>query len=145
MMAEDHQLTEKRTDMDMVKGMFVEKMKSLSEVKSSDPSSSVETIDVNSSNKIKIMESKISTPGWAIPVRRNFRFSYTQKQILYNLFMDGEKTGNKVSSEDAANIIRQRLTTSEYVKPQQIKSLFSRYAKQLRENTQGSSGKTEQH
>ena len=135
MLAEVHQLTEKRTDMDMVKGLFVEKMKSLSEVRSSDHSTSVETINVNSSNKIKLMESKISTPGWAIPVRSNFRFSHTQKVILYNLFMDGEKTGNKVSSEDAASIIRQRLTTEEYVKPQQIKSLFSRFAKQLRENS----------
>ena len=91
-----------------------------------------ETIEGPSSSKIMSLFNKT---GWAIPIRSNFRFSFAQKDILYKLFMDGETSGNKVLPADAAKVIRQNLAVSEYLKPQQIKSLFSRWAKQLRENT----------
>ena len=132
MLGENHHITEKRTDMDKVKGMFVEKMKSLSQVRSAEHFAHTETIEGPSSSKIMSLFNKT---GWAIPIRSNFRFSFAQKDILYKLFMDGETSGNKVLPADAAKVIRQNLAVSEYLKPQQIKSLFSRWAKQLRENT----------
>ena len=131
MLSGDHQGMEQKTNMDHVKGMFVDKMKSLSEVRSSN-SSTVETISTAAPNKVMEM---LQADGWAIPSRSNFRFSFEQKEILYKLFMDGEKTGNKVSPDSAASIIRERLTVKDYVTTQQIRSLFSRWSKQLRENT----------
>ena len=32
-------------------------------------------------------------PGWALPVRKNFRFSERQKKILYKVFMNEEVSG----------------------------------------------------
>ena len=101
MLSGDHQGMERKTNMDHVKGMFVDKMKSLTEVRSSN-SSTVKTISTAASNKVMEM---LQADGWAIPSRSNFRFSFEQKEILYKLFMDGEKTGNKVSPDSAASII----------------------------------------
>ena len=50
-----------------------------------------------SSNKYMKM---FQTEGWALPACSNFRFSLEQKNMLYKCFMDGEKTGNKVSPEE---------------------------------------------
>ena len=77
----------------------------------------------------------ISTVGWALPIRSNFRFSLTQKKILYKLFMNGEQTGQKMSAEEAELEVRKQLTVSDYVTSQQIKSLFSRWSKQYRNGT----------
>ena len=113
--------------------MYVEKMKSLSQVKSSSSASSpVKTVEEPLPNKYLDMFMK---KGWALPVRSKFRFSFQQKDILYTCFMNGEKTGNKVSPEEAASIIREKLSPKDYVTVQQIRSLFSRWCKQFREGT----------
>ena len=57
----------------------------------------------------------------ALPVRSKFRFTANQKKILFELFIKGERTGNKVSPEEADISIRQQLPPTEYVKPQQIR------------------------
>ena len=76
----------------------------------------------------------LQTEGWALPVRSNFRFSLEQKNMLYKCFMDGEKTGNKVSPEEAEHITWEQLTPNDcYL--QQIRSLFSRWCKKLLEGT----------
>ena len=114
-MSVEHKSIETRTSMDAMKGMFVEKMKSLSGVRSS-TSSNVETVSASSNKYMKMLQ----TEGWALPVRSNFRFSLEQKNILYKCFMDGEKTGNKMSPEEAEHIIREQLTPNGYVTSQQI-------------------------
>ena len=53
--------------------------------------------------------------------------------ILYNCFMEGEQTHKKVSPEEAEAIIREKLTPKDYVTPQQIRGLFSRWSKNLQE------------
>ena len=64
--------------------------------------------------------------GWALPVRKNFRFSEKQKKILYKVFMDGEVSGKKMSPEQVHLELSKVLTPIEYVSSQQIRSLFSR-------------------
>lgn len=67
--------------------------------------------------------------GWALPKHKNFRFSKKQKSVLLAMFFEGERTGKKMSAEQAVEQIRQKklLHVSEYVKASQIKSLFSRF------------------
>ena len=52
--------------------------------------------------------------------------------MLYKHFMDGEKSGKKMSPEEVHLLLRRELSSNEYVKPQQIRSLFSRWSKLLR-------------
>ena len=130
MMSGEDKSIETRTSMDTVKGMFVEKMKSLSGVRSS-TSSNVESVSASSNKYMKMLQ----TEGWALPVRSNFRFSLEQKNILYKCFTDGEKTGNKVSPEEMEHITQEQLTPNDYVTSQQIQSLFSRWCKKLQEGT----------
>ena len=49
--------------------------------------------------------------------------------------MDGEISGKTKSPEEAEKIIRKDLKPEEYVTSQQIRSLFSTFAKQLRDGT----------
>ena len=126
----DHKGVQTASTMDCVKEMFVEKMKSLSDARSSmSASSSVETVSTAPNQLMKLFQ----TEGWAIPKRSNFRFSFEQKTILYKCFKDGEKTGNKVSPEEADAMIRKKLTRKDFLDPLQIKGLFGRWSKQLRE------------
>ena len=66
--------------------------------------------------------------GWGHHKRSNFRFSKRQKFVLWQIYITGEQSGVKMSAEQAFQHIRQtkKLKISEYVKPSQIKSLFSR-------------------
>ena len=131
MLSEDHQWVERKTSIDHVKGMFVEKMKSLSDVRSSN-SSTVVTLSIDSLCAVMEMLQK---GGWAIPFRSNFRFTFEQKDILYKLFMDGEKSKDKISPDGAVKVIRNQLPVILYLTQQQIRGLFSRWSKQLRQNT----------
>ena len=49
--------------------------------------------------------------------------------------MGGENSGKKVTPEIAAQEIRQQLNQDNYVTPQQVKSLYSRWSKQMRNGT----------
>ena len=49
--------------------------------------------------------------------------------------MGGENSGKKVTPEMAAQEIRQQLNQDNYVTPQQVKSLYSRWSKQMRNGT----------
>ena len=74
--------------------------------------------------------------GWALPQRSNFKYSYLQKKLLYDIFMDGEKNGKKRTPEQAALEIRKHVDSVEqYVKPKQIRALFSRWSKKYRDGT----------
>ena len=131
MMSGNHSGIDRVTSIDSVKGMFVDRMKSLSEARSSTESSStVKTVATTPNDIMRIMMTK----GWAITERSNFRYSFEQKVILYRLFMEGEETGAKVSPEAAEKVIRQEMKDPEhYVTVQQIRSLFSTWSKSYRE------------
>ena len=49
--------------------------------------------------------------------------------------MGGENSGKKVTPEMAAQEIRQQLNQDNYITPQQVKSLYSRWSKQMRNGT----------
>ena len=78
---------------------------------------------------------RVSGQGWALPRCFNFRYTLKQKSLLFKIFMDGEISGKKKSPEEAEKIIRKDLKPEEYVTSQQIRSLFSTFAKQLRDGT----------
>ena len=42
---------------------------------------------------------KLKELGWALPIRSKFRFTYIQKKLFYGYFIQGEKTGKKMSPE----------------------------------------------
>ena len=63
------------------------------------------------------------------------RLKEPQKRILLKLFMGGENSGKKVTPEMAAQEIRQQLNQDNYVTPQQVKSLYSRWFKQMQNGT----------
>ena len=82
-------------------------------------------LDEGVSSKLKlshICEEK----GWALPVRKTFRFAEKQKKLLMEIFMKGEDSGQKISPNQVHQDLRKKLTPSEYVASQQIRALFSR-------------------
>ena len=100
-----------------------------------------EPAERSSNSKLDIVDyqnsptfSESNKMGSCLPVRKNFRFKEPQKRILLQLFMEGENSGKKVTSEMAAQEIRQQLNREYYVTPQ-VKSLHSRWSKQLRNGT----------
>ena len=66
--------------------------------------------------------------GWSLPVRKRARFTDKQRKLLYNIFIQGEESGKKVSPQQVHLQIRKSLKPEEYVTSQQIKSLFSRWS-----------------
>ena len=77
--------------------------------------------------------SLVKEQGWALPKRSNFRYTVEQKKFLYDLFMEGEKTGKKKSPEEVENLVRGHFSSEKYVTVSQIRSLFSRFSKDLRD------------
>ena len=59
-------------------------------------------------------------------MRSNFRYSEDQKKILYGLFIKGQKSKKKVTPEEAVADIRKKLLVDQFVKPKQVKALFTR-------------------
>ena len=78
---------------------------------------------------------RISEQGWALPQRLNFRYSYEQKLILYDIFMKGVTTGMKKSPEEVEIMIRKFLKPHQYVTAAQIRSLFSSFTRKLKEGS----------
>ena len=137
MLSGRHTITEKRSSMDEARASFVEKMKLLSQTHSVSSTNGVKQTDITLSEakaKVPLMV-RITERGWGLPRRLKFRYSYKQKLLLYNVFMDGEKSGRKKSPDETERLIRKHLRLSEYVTSQQIRSLFSSFAKQLKEGT----------
>ena len=83
---------------------------------------------------INYQNSATFSMGSCSPVRQNFRFKEPQKRISLQLFMEGENSGKKVTPEMAAQEISQQLNREYYVTPQ-VRSLYSRWSKQLRNGT----------
>ena len=68
--------------------------------------------------------------GWALHTRSKFRFNDKQKTLLWQYYIDGEKSGKKKTPEEVHMLLRKDLQPEDYVTPQQIKSLFSRWTRE---------------
>ena len=126
-----------RTSMDSVHNKIVNKMK-----KSSMTNILSEPAERSTNSKLNIVNcqnsptfSKFDEMGSCLPVRKNFRFKEPQKRISLQLLMEGENSGKKVTPEMAAQEIRQLLNRDDYATPEQVKSLYSRWSKQMRNGT----------
>ena len=53
-----------------------------------------------------------------------------QKTLLWQYFIDGEKRGKKKTPEEVHMLLRKDLQPQDYVTPQKIKSLFSRWTRE---------------
>ena len=83
---------DEKSSLDAVRNIFVNKMKSLSQVHCSTLSTvqTVQSTVIN--NEYTTMFKKV---GWALlTTRSNFRYTNKQKQVLHGYFMEGEESGN---------------------------------------------------
>ena len=134
--------------MDRVKRNYASKMKLSSQLHAPLYTSSNESeYDLDSACQISSAMSIFKETGWALPVRSNCRYTYKQKKVLYNIFIEGETKGKKMSPEQVEKILRQKLQVSEYATSKQIRSLFSRWSSmyrqgELREPTDDQTQKT---
>ena len=87
------------------------------------------------SNTDSYSDSPFSNQRWILPKRITFLFNKIQKNFLFNLFADGERTGKKHSPEEVRIAMRQKLSTSQYRSIKQIRSLFSRWSSKLKSTT----------
>ena len=104
-------------------------------MKISTPISSIMNVSLGSSYTDKTMDMAyteypvmeyLNKEGWAQPVRKNSQYSEDQKNILYVLFIKGQKSKKKVTPEEAVAEIRKKLPVDQFVKPKQVKVLFTR-------------------
>ena len=129
-----HEIIKDHGSMDTVKKNFVSKMKAITQSTRDIYSSEahIADIDLTSACKEIPLMSVFSRPGWALPIRNTFRYSYEQKIFLYNVFKEGEETGKKMSPEQVHMKMRKQFSANQYVTVQQIKSLFSRWSSEQR-------------
>ena len=123
----DHTVVQLKTSLDYVKQSFVNHMSTCLSTKN-------QLLGATSASSTLLSDLVLPSmcnlrKGWALPKHKNFRYTKKQKSVLMKMFFDGERTGKKMSAEQAVEQIRQKklLHVSEYVKASQIKSLFSRY------------------
>ena len=104
--------------MDLVRSAYVSKMKESGMTKTA--MSTAEGV-IESPNYLQEAMAKSETfsqiccEGWALPVKKTFRFSPQQLLILKNLFIQGEKSKKKCSAEEAVKEIRKQLSPKDYV------------------------------
>ena len=136
-LSEKHTTSAHTTSMDTIRASYVEKIKLSSQLHSSCSISNVilAEFDVSAGIKQAPLMARIVEQGWALPQRVNFRYTYEQKFLLYTIFMEGEKTGKKMSPEEVEMLIRKKLKPHQYVTSTQIRTLFSTFSRQLREGT----------
>ena len=137
MLSEKHTIENQTSSMDKVRATYVAQMKVSSQLHSVLASTECNLADVMLSESLIAcpMMKRISGQGWGLPHRVSFRYTYEQKIILYNIFMEGEKTNKKKSAEETELIIRKKLKPHQYVTSTQIRSLFSTFAKKLKDGT----------
>ena len=96
----------------------------------------ISEIDDSTAVKEAPLYSEVLRQGWAIPRVNTFRYSFTRKKILYDIFMEGQQNGKKKSPEEVVTIIRNHFESSkDYVTTSQVRSLFSTFAKKLNDGT----------
>ena len=126
MLENKHSFSKINTAMDNVKSTFITKMKS----------SAANNLPMSSTCTISSLQSNcplfdiFNREGWVLHTRSNFRFNDKQKALLWNYFINGEKTGKKKTPEEVYKLLRKVLQPHGYVTPQQIKSLFSGWTRE---------------
>ena len=118
--------------MDVARSSFIRKMKVSSQLNTAPINVGINVSETKLSEAIENtpLLRRISEQGWELPRRQTFRYSYTQKKLLYDIFMGGERTGKKKSPDEAERFLRTNLKPKEYVTSSQIRSLFSTFSKQ---------------
>ena len=112
--------------MNKVKRTFITKMKL----------SAVNNLPLSTNCRISTIQSHcplfdiFDKEGWALHTRSKFRFNDKQKTLLWQYSIDGEKSGKKKTPEEVHMLLRKDLQPEDYVTPQQIKSLFSRWTRE---------------
>ena len=125
-----------KTSMDLVRSSYVRKMKESGMTKTV-----MSTDEVVMASQISLEEAmlqsdtfaEICCEGWALPIKKKFRFNPQQLLILKNLFIQGEKSKKKCSAEEAVQEIRKQFSPKDYVTVQQVKGLFHRLTKLLKQ------------
>ena len=137
LLSEKHTITNQDSTMDKVRASYVTKMKVASQKHSYSTSteSEIATVTLSESLSTCPLMKEIAEQGWALPHRSNFKYSYEQKVLLYDIFMEGEKTNKKMSPQDAELLIRKDLKPNQYVSKTQIRYLFGTFATQLKKGT----------
>ena len=128
---EHDNIIQQKSSMDKVKSSYVMLMKMSTPSASlniSAGSSATNTSMDMACAEYPVMEF-LNQKGWALPVRSKFRFNDRQKRILYDLYMQGEKSNKKVTPEQAVQVIRKNLKVEDFVTSQQVKALFSRWTR----------------
>ena len=117
-----HGRANERSSFDTVRNVFVNKMKSLSQVHTCP---FLTTSQVTAAQPVDNEFSTIfKNVGWALPTRSNFRYTNKQKQILYRFFIAGEESGKKMSPEEVQLLLRKELVPEEYVSVQSPLKFF---------------------
>ena len=107
---EEHLLTEKYTIpskvsiMDQVKESFSHRMKGNSSLAFLNNLDDIQVTSVR--NKFETTMQPFSTMRWALPVKKKTKFYQKQRTMLFELFMQREKLGKKVSPEQAHMMLR---------------------------------------
>lgn len=97
----------------------------------------------NETLKSNTSEKSVFETGWALPERKKTRFTFKQKQFIYNIFIKGQQTGIKSSPQSAVTEMREKMDHNgrklfqqfEYLTTSQIRSLFSNMASQQRKGS----------
>ena len=121
---------------DNVRASYIKKIKAASQLYTVSSNTETKLADITLSNSFTLlpMLKRITEQGWALPQRLNFCYTHEQKLLLYNNFMDGEKTGKKKSPEEVEISIRKKLQP-QYVTNAPIRSLFSTFKMQLKKGS----------
>ena len=89
-LSEKHTVLERHSSMDNARASFVQKMKISSRSHNVITSESVEILDIPRLEADNPTMQRVSKHGWALQKLANFMFSYEQKFLLHNIFMEGE-------------------------------------------------------
>ena len=128
-----HHVPKDVSRMDLVKKLFVGKMKGTHQSHTQNLGAVESEVVENDTVTNDLYTRFFGQKGWALPKRTEFRYSNTQKVLLYDYFIAGEESGRKRSPEEVHLMLRKDLLPDDYVTPQQIRSLFSRWSKLYRE------------
>ena len=136
LLKDTHSLANKTTSMDIVKNHFAELVhQGFHKITGSinQPSSS-------GSAERTILLNEFEKQGWALPKWNVIRYTYRQRNFIYDKFMQGEETQKKITPEKVVLMMRTMrhsdgskfFKTHEFINKDQIKSLFSRMSQQQR-------------
>ncbi|GBL86306.1 hypothetical protein AVEN_132026-1 [Araneus ventricosus] len=100
--AGNHDFTKISSTLDKVSFSYIEKLKA-----SNGRSPNGANVLKNLANNTTILN--VFRGGWALPNRKITRFPYKQELHIYNIFMKGEKSGVKSSSENTVKEMRQHI------------------------------------